>query len=166
MPQPLQKKRGGLPEQVKKSAVVEFPCFFISSGKLSPHRVPPVGFPLSFDRTRMGTFQMRAMAELSVPIKAPAPILVVAGTVTLIPKRLKQPLVLKQPHFSKRFGVHVGSTFRSRQRMNVPNGETIVFPGDRMVVGIGEKQNHLTMINPTHTFEQGDFIRGVANGRL
>lgn len=47
---------------------------------------------------------------------------------------------LQQLRFSNRFGVHVSSILRGRQRMNIPNGETIVFPGDRLqVIGNDEQ---------------------------
>jgi len=41
---------------------------------------------------------------------------------------------LLQLRFRNRFGVHVSSVLRGLQRMNIPNGETIVFPGDRLQV--------------------------------
>jgi CPA2 family monovalent cation:H+ antiporter-2 len=47
---------------------------------------------------------------------------------------------LQQLRFRNRFGVHVSSILRGRQRMNIPNGETIVFPGDRLqVIGNDEQ---------------------------
>jgi CPA2 family monovalent cation:H+ antiporter-2 len=47
---------------------------------------------------------------------------------------------LQQLRFSNRFGVHVSSILRGRQRMNIPYGETIIFPGDRLqVIGNDEQ---------------------------
>ncbi|MBM6993677.1 MAG: cation:proton antiporter [Prevotella sp.] len=47
---------------------------------------------------------------------------------------------LLQLRFRNRFGVHVSSVLRGIQRMNIPNGETIVFPGDRLqVIGNDEQ---------------------------
>ena len=36
--------------------------------------------------------------------------------------------------FRNRFGVHVSSILRGKQRLNIPNGNTIIFPGDRLQV--------------------------------
>lgn len=119
-----------------------------------------------------------------------------------------------------RFGVHLSSILRGAQRINIPNGETILFPGDHlqvignddqlkrfgdsvkmelipadteiekremklwqmiitsksgfvgktleesgirdvydcMVVGVEERQENLTMIDPMRRFEKGDII--------
>ena len=127
---------------------------------------------------------------------------------------------LKELKFRVRFGVHVSSILRGRQRINIPNGNTIVFPGDNiqvignddqlsmfaralhdeiiaddpdiekremklrqirvssgsqflnktlgesgirdkyncMVVGLEEGKENLSMITPTHKFEEGDVI--------
>ncbi len=127
---------------------------------------------------------------------------------------------LLQLRFRNRFGVHVSSVLRGIQRMNIPNGETIIFPGDKlqvigndeqlhqfahamkvelvpedehiedremtlkklkltarcpfigktlkesglrdefnvMVVGLEAGQKNLTLINPSHKFEEGDII--------
>lgn len=47
---------------------------------------------------------------------------------------------LHQLRFRNRFGVHVSSILRGQQRLNIPNGETIVFPGDRLqVIGNDEQ---------------------------
>ena len=126
---------------------------------------------------------------------------------------------LKELKFRVRFGVHVSSILRGRQRINIPNGNTIVFPGDNIqvigndeqlslfaralhdeiiaddpdiekremklrqirvssgsqflnktlgesgirdkyncIVGLEEGKENLSMITPTHKFEEGDVI--------
>jgi CPA2 family monovalent cation:H+ antiporter-2 len=49
---------------------------------------------------------------------------------------------LQQLQFSNRFGVHVSSILRGMQRMNIPNGEAIIFPGDRLQVIGSDEQLH------------------------
>ncbi len=39
---------------------------------------------------------------------------------------------LKALQFRNRFGVHVSSILRGQQRINIPNGDNIIFPGDRI----------------------------------
>lgn len=47
---------------------------------------------------------------------------------------------LRELTFRQRFGVHVSSVLRGRQRMNIPNGKTIIFPGDHLqVIGNDEQ---------------------------
>ena len=46
---------------------------------------------------------------------------------------------LREINLGKRFGVHVSSILRGRRRHNIPNGETILFPYDRIQV-IGSDQ--------------------------
>lgn len=41
---------------------------------------------------------------------------------------------LNQLQFGKRYGVHVSSILRGHQRINIPGGHTIIFPGDRLQV--------------------------------
>jgi len=127
---------------------------------------------------------------------------------------------LRELKFRVRFGVHVSSILRGHQRINIPNGNTIIFPGDTievigndeqlrlfahamhneiiaedpdiekremilrqiriskdskflnktlgesgirdkyncMVVGLEEGKENLSMITPTHKFEEGDVI--------
>ena len=43
-------------------------------------------------------------------------------------------LTLADLRLSNRFGVHVSSILRGHQRMNIPRGNSIVFPGDRLQV--------------------------------
>lgn len=39
---------------------------------------------------------------------------------------------LSQLQFRNRYGVHVSSILRGRLRINIPNGRTVIFPGDRI----------------------------------
>ena len=41
---------------------------------------------------------------------------------------------LRQLELRQRFGVHVSSILRAERRLNIPDGNTIVFPGDRLQV--------------------------------
>ena len=41
---------------------------------------------------------------------------------------------LKQLNLRKRFGINVSSILRGRKRINIPNGEEVVFPGDQLQV--------------------------------
>ena len=44
---------------------------------------------------------------------------------------------LKDLRFRNRFGVHVSSILRGRHRLNIPNGDTMLFPGD-VIQAIGD----------------------------
>ena len=47
---------------------------------------------------------------------------------------------LKQLHLRQRFGIDMSSIMRGSQRLNIPNGETIIFPGDKLqVIGNDEQ---------------------------
>lgn len=47
---------------------------------------------------------------------------------------------LNRLRLRQRFGVHVSSILRGRQRMNIPGGQTVLFPGDRIqVIGTDEQ---------------------------
>ncbi len=52
---------------------------------------------------------------------------------------------LSDLQFRNKFGVHVSSILRGKQRINIPNGETIVFPGD-LIQAIGS-DDQLTSFN-------------------
>ena len=39
---------------------------------------------------------------------------------------------LSQLNIGQRFGIHVSSILRGRQRLNIPTGDTVIFPGDRI----------------------------------
>ena len=41
---------------------------------------------------------------------------------------------LKQLNLGKRYGVHVSSILRANRRLNIPDGDSILFPGDRIQV--------------------------------
>ena len=41
-------------------------------------------------------------------------------------------LSLRQLQFANKFGIHVSSILRGRQRINIPGGDTVLFPGDRV----------------------------------
>ena len=47
---------------------------------------------------------------------------------------------LQQLHLRQRFGIDISSIMRGSQRLNIPNGETIIFPGDKLqVIGNDEQ---------------------------
>ena len=47
---------------------------------------------------------------------------------------------LQQLHLRQRFGIDMSSIMRGSQRLNIPNGETITFPGDKLqVIGNDEQ---------------------------
>ena len=41
---------------------------------------------------------------------------------------------LKELHLRQRFGIDMSSIMRGSQRLNIPNGDTVIFPGDKMQV--------------------------------
>jgi len=49
---------------------------------------------------------------------------------------------LQDLQFRNRFGVHVSSILRGRQRINIPNGDNVIFPGDRIQVIGNDEQLH------------------------
>ncbi len=47
---------------------------------------------------------------------------------------------LKELHLRERFGVDMSSIMRGSQRLNIPNGDTVIFPGDKLqVIGNDEQ---------------------------
>ena len=47
---------------------------------------------------------------------------------------------LQELHLRQRFGIDMSSIMRGSQRLNIPNGETIIFPGDKLqVIGNDEQ---------------------------
>lgn len=51
---------------------------------------------------------------------------------------------LRDLQLRKRFGVHVSSVLRGRRRINIPNGDTVIFPCDRIeVIGDDEQLGQL-----------------------
>jgi len=49
---------------------------------------------------------------------------------------------LQDLQFRNRFGVHVSSILRGQQRINIPNGDNVIFPGDRIQVIGNDEQLH------------------------
>ena len=49
-------------------------------------------------------------------------------------------LPLKQLHLRQRFGIDMSSIRRGAHRLNIPNGETVIFPGDKLqIIGNDEQ---------------------------
>ena len=46
---------------------------------------------------------------------------------------------LQELNIGRRFGVHISSILRGRQRLNIPGGQTVIFPGDR-IQAIGDDE--------------------------
>ncbi|MBR3726295.1 MAG: cation:proton antiporter [Prevotella sp.] len=54
---------------------------------------------------------------------------------------------LSQLNIGQRFGVHVSSILRGRQRLNIPTGDTVIFPGDRIqVIGSDDQLQHFATV--------------------
>ena len=47
---------------------------------------------------------------------------------------------LKELHLRERFGVDMSSIMRGSQRLNIPNGDTVIFPGDKLQVICNDDQ--------------------------
>ncbi len=58
--------------------------------------------------------------------------------------------ILKDLQFRQRFGVHLSSIIRGSQRLNIPNGSTILFPGDMLHV-IGDDEQLQKFSNAIHS---------------
>ena len=56
---------------------------------------------------------------------------------------------LKELHLRERFGVDMSSIMRGSQRLNIPNGDTVIFPGDKLqVIGNDDQlQKFATTLN-------------------
>ena len=52
---------------------------------------------------------------------------------------------LSDLQLGSRFGIHVSSILRGRQRLNIPGGNTVIFPGDKLQVIGGDDQ--LTLLH-------------------
>ena len=50
---------------------------------------------------------------------------------------------LQELRIGARFGVHISSILRGHQRINIPGGEDVIFPGDRIQVIGDDEQMHL-----------------------
>ena len=64
---------------------------------------------------------------------------------------------LRQLALRNRFGVHVSSILRSTHRINIPDGDTEVFPGDKLQV-IGSDNELSAMMSALHTELYGDDV--------
>ena len=49
---------------------------------------------------------------------------------------------LKELHLRERFGIDMSSIRRGSQRLNIPNGDTVIFPGDKLQIIGNDDQNH------------------------
>lgn len=53
---------------------------------------------------------------------------------------------LKELHLRQRFGIDMSSILRGNHRINIPNGETVIFPGDKLqVIGNDEQTQKFAM---------------------
>ncbi len=60
---------------------------------------------------------------------------------------------LKQLNLGRRYGVHVSSIMRGRQRLNIPDGDYVIFPGDRLqVIGSDEQLTNFRNSLETEVF--------------
>ena len=51
---------------------------------------------------------------------------------------------LKQLALGRKYGIHVSSILRGRRRLNIPDGDSIIFPGDHLrVIGSDQQLAHL-----------------------
>ena len=62
---------------------------------------------------------------------------------------------LKQLSLGKKYGVHVSSILRGTRRLNIPDGDSIIFPGDRLQV-IGSDSQLDQLRHAIETEVQGD----------
>ena len=49
---------------------------------------------------------------------------------------------LRDLHLRERFGIDMSSIRRGSQRLNIPNGDTVIFPGDKLQIIGNDDQNH------------------------
>ena len=49
---------------------------------------------------------------------------------------------LKELHLRERFGINMSSIRRGSQRLNIPNGDTVIFPGDKLQIIGNDDQIH------------------------
>lgn len=57
---------------------------------------------------------------------------------------------LRELHLRQRFGVDMSSIMRGSQRLNIPNGDTIIFPGDKLQVIGNDEQLQKFALSLTH----------------
>jgi monovalent cation:H+ antiporter-2, CPA2 family len=62
---------------------------------------------------------------------------------------------LKELSLGQRYGVHVSSILRGKRRLNIPNGDDYVFPGDKIqVIGSDEQLTHLSNMINNEVYEE------------
>jgi len=62
---------------------------------------------------------------------------------------------LRDIRLGQRFGIHVSSILRGRQRINIPGGSTVIFPGDRLqVIGSDDQLTQLTSALEKEQYEE------------
>ena len=62
---------------------------------------------------------------------------------------------LRELSLGQRFGVHVSSILRGKRRLNIPNGDDYVFPGDKIqVIGSDEQLTHLSNLINNEVYEE------------
>ena len=49
---------------------------------------------------------------------------------------------MKELHLRQRFGIDMSSIRRGSQRLNIPNGDTVIFPGDKLQIIGNDDQVH------------------------
>ena len=57
---------------------------------------------------------------------------------------------LQELHLRQRFGIDMSSIMRGSQRLNIPNGDTIIFPGDKLQVIGNDEQLHKFALSLTN----------------
>lgn len=62
---------------------------------------------------------------------------------------------LSELQFRNRYGIHVSSILRGKQRINIPNGETVVFPGDKIqAIGSDEQLTNFSTAMKNELYER------------
>ena len=62
---------------------------------------------------------------------------------------------LRELEFRNKYGVHVSSILRGSQRINIPNGDTIIFPGDKIqAIGSDEQLTALSSAMNRELYEK------------
>ncbi len=66
---------------------------------------------------------------------------------------------LKQLNLGRKYGVHVSSILRANMRLNIPDGDYIIFPGDKLqVIGSDEQLSKCSTALETEIFTDDDNI--------
>lgn len=63
---------------------------------------------------------------------------------------------LQELELRTRFGVHVSSIFRGNRRINIPTGETVIFPGDKLQIIGSDEEVHALIRALKHELMQDD----------